>query len=130
MEEIRKGFLARKLDSIADRIEIIDPDEDSRNSVRKAAWETGDIAVLSETDVDVIAVALMIQGTVVTDDYSVQNTCRHLGIEFQGSTIPGIKKEIKWIWRCTGCRKKYREKLNQCPVCGHELRRFPASQRD
>lgn len=130
MAEIRKGYLARKIESIDESIRIIDPDEKSREEARKGARETGDISVLSETDIDVIAVAIMIQGTVVSDDYSIQNTCVHLGVPFRGSSIEPIKKEVEWIWRCTGCRKKFRKAAAQCPVCGHNLKRFPASQRD
>lgn len=129
MAEVRKGFLAKKLDSIAEEITVVDPDSESRNRTRNAADETGDLRTLSEADLDVIAVALMIGGTVVSDDYSVQNVCTHLGIPVQGSSLPGIRKEIKWGWRCTGCRKKYRDYVKACSVCGHELRRIALRER-
>lgn len=130
VEEIRKGFLARKLESVEESIKVMDPDNASRKKVRAAATETGDIGVLSETDIDVIAVALMIGGTVVSDDYAIQNTCEHMGIPAESSSISGIRKEIRWIWRCTGCRKKFRKQLDKCTVCGHDLKRIPASSRD
>lgn len=130
VEEIRKGFLARKLEAAEESIKIMDPDQESRQKVRSAASETGDIDVMSDTDVDVIAVALMIGGTVVSDDYAVQNTCEHMGIPAVSSSIKGIRKEIRWIWRCTGCRKKFSKHLKKCTVCGHELKRIPASSRD
>lgn len=130
MEEVKKGFLAKKIMSIEETLQIIDPDEESRLAARKGAEETGDLEVLSEADLDVIAVAVMIGGTVVSDDFAVQNTCVHLGVPVQGSTLGLIRKEIKWVWRCTGCRKIYKKHLDQCPVCGHDLKRLPRSERN
>lgn len=128
--EIRKGFLARKIESIEESLNIVDPDPESRDTALKGARETGDLESLSDADIDVIAVAVMIGGTVISDDFAVQNTCTHLGIPCQSSTEGKIRREIKWIYRCTGCRKKYRTYREQCAVCGHELKKFPASSRD
>ncbi len=129
MEEIRKGFLARELETMRESITVMDPDRESRNAAVKAARETGDIGGLSETDIDVIALAFMINGTVRTDDYAIQNTCAHMGIPAESSTTQGIRKEIRWIWRCTGCRRKYNTFRESCSFCGHTLKKFPASQK-
>lgn len=129
MGEIRKGFLRTKLESLEESISVVDPDEESRESAVRAAKETGDFEKLSETDIDVIAVAVMTGRTVRSDDYAIQNVCTHLEIPVQGSSIPGIRREIIWIWRCTGCRKKFAAFRKKCDICGHELKRFPASQK-
>ena len=48
-----------------------------------AAAKTGDLPRLSPVDLDVIAIAINSNETLYTDDYSMQNVCRFLGLDFQ-----------------------------------------------
>ena len=47
-----------------------------------AAVATGDLTRLSPVDLEVLALALSTGQKLFTDDYSLQNVCRHLGHPF------------------------------------------------
>ncbi|MFA6642760.1 MAG: hypothetical protein WCS40_05120, partial [Methanomethylophilus sp.] len=90
--------------------------------VEEAARKTGDIGRLSPVDITVLALALDVHGTVLTDDYSIQNTARVLGIPYRAVGQAGITRKEKWNWQCTGCGKWFKEKYDECPICGSPLR--------
>ena len=123
IDEIKLGKLKRDLDNVISRLKVIAPSEESRNAAHSAAARKGDDPVLSSTDIDVIALGLQSGGTVVTDDFAIQNVCRSLGIAMESATGTGIREEISWTYRCTGCRKIYSEPVAICSVCGHEVKR-------
>ncbi len=62
------------------------------------------------------------EGTIWSDDYSIQNVAKVLGIPFRSIGTDGIKKVVKWNYQCIGCHKWYKEKLSECPICGSEMR--------
>lgn len=124
MEEIRLGKIARNLSWQEEDLRIFRPGESSVSKVREAASLTGDLEKLSATDIDVIAVALEVGGTVVTDDFAIENVSSRLGLKFLGADLKPISREIKWQFRCTGCGKRFSSHLKECPVCGHEVRRI------
>ncbi len=120
--EINKGKFSEIFD-YAD-VRAMKPSAGYIDLAMEYASKTGDINVLSKTDIDVIALSLELDGTIITDDYAIQNVARSSGISYSGSGIDPIKKEIKWKYRCTGCRKTFTEYIDTCPVCGHEIKRF------
>ena len=102
---------------------IVHADERAMREVKKAAKKSGDLDVLSRTDIEVLAVAWQEQGTIITDDYAIQNVASHMGIKYEPAGIEGIKEQRRWKWRCTGCGRYYRKYYRECPVCGSPLRR-------
>ena len=123
--EIRKGKLKRNMDQIYEYISIISPSENYRKLVSETAEETGDIKVLSETDIDVLSAALELSGVIVSDDYAIQNVAGKMGIDYIGVEKETIKNQIEWQFRCTGCRKIYPKFVPVCEICGHVVKRFP-----
>jgi UPF0271 protein len=114
------------------RLKIQVPEKIFIDKVREAAATVGDAFWLSETDLQVLALALQLkmQGRtplVATDDYSIQNVARHLGIEFAPLATFGIRRMLKWIRYCPACHRKYPSdyKSKKCQVCGTELKRKP-----
>ncbi len=122
INEIKKGSLEKILE-VAD-ISICSPENEYIEKARVAAISTGDYSVLSATDIDVIALAIELNGVIVTDDYAIQNVAKYCGIEYTGGGISGIRKSIIWKYRCTGCHKIYSEPIKTCPICGHEVKRY------
>ncbi len=122
ISEIKKGKLKIILDSVP--LNIRRPGKESVKVVIKAAGETGDLHVLSDVDIEVIAMAYEIHGTIISDDYAIQNVARHMHIKYEGADIKTIEKKLKWKYRCTGCHRIYNNYVNTCPVCGHTLKRF------
>lgn len=114
------------------QLEVSSPSEESIKEVEELAASTGDMARLSRTDLDVLALALEkskagLEVVVISDDYSVQNLARHMAIRTVGMIHPGIRKRITWITYCPVCRAEYGvSNLSVCAKCGAELKRKPA----
>jgi UPF0271 protein len=99
------------------------------------ATKAGDTFKLSETDMQLLSLAaeLKQQGyipKILTDDYSIQNVARQLGIESSALATHGIKRQLEWIRYCPACYKQYAadSKFKECQVCGTELKRKPKRQ--
>ena len=121
--EIARGKAARDLELLVDiSIKIMEPSRESVMRIRDKAGETGDIGRLSDTDIDVLALGLELEATILTDDYSVQNIAKALGIDYRSGAQRGIEKVYIWHWRCRGCGRFFDEEAKECPVCGSDLR--------
>jgi endoribonuclease Nob1 len=92
--------------------------------ITEKAKSTGDYLRLSQADIDLLAKALEVSGTLVTDDYSIQNVATLLGIETQQIQQARIKRVLKWRRRCVGCGRLY-ESETICPVCGSDVKVKP-----
>jgi len=104
------------------------PDEVTVDEVRRAAGETGDLDVLSDTDVRLVAAALELDGTLVTDDYAVQNVAERLDVPVEVVARDGIEEQRNWHFQCAGCGREFEEDRGRCPVCGSDLtRKNPSS---
>jgi len=103
-------------------IKITHPSKASTEEVQRVARGTGDIGRLSPVDISVLAVAKDVSGVILTDDYSIQNVARLMGLEYKAVGAKGIKKVIRWDYRCIGCGKRFKEDLKECPICGSGLK--------
>ncbi len=83
---------------------------------------TGDSRRLSETDIEVLALALELGYQIVTDDYSIQNLATVLGVPFRGLDQKGIGAVFEWEARCKGCGKRFPAAVKECDICGSETR--------
>ncbi|PSQ16462.1 DNA-binding protein [Halobacteriales archaeon QS_8_69_26] len=99
------------------------PDDPVLDRVRRAADETGDRAELSETDARLVAAALELDATLVTDDYAMQNVAEHLGVPVEVIAREGIEEKREWLFQCQGCGRTFDEDRDRCPVCGADLAR-------
>ncbi|MCX8182292.1 MAG: hypothetical protein N3D12_04165 [Candidatus Methanomethyliaceae archaeon] len=112
------------------RLKIRSPSEETKSHVMAQASSTGDLPVLSETDLEVVALALDLKAeghepVVVSDDYSLQNLCNLLSISFKPMVTKGISQEFWWFVYCPACGETYdsSSKLTTCQICGHALKR-------
>ena len=116
------------------KITIKNPDEVSIDKVREVARKTGDISSLSETDIHVLALAHNLRSKatpiIVSDDYSIQNVAKELGIRYQKVIQWGIKTKLIWQLYCPACYARYNSDYHSrvCEVCGAVLKRKPASK--
>lgn len=127
VEEVGKGKPKQLIDRLFSvGLEIRNaPDFDL---ARKAAGETGDMELLSEADISVIALAMENKGsTVMTDDFRIQNVLKLLKIEFMPAGELGDRKieEVwRWTFRCKGCGRYFENSPGgDCPVCGSPIRK-------
>jgi len=122
--ELRPGGRDRRhLDLLlAAGARLVEADPALRAKVRAEAQVGGEAGRLSAADVDVLAVALGVGGEVATDDYTVQNLARRLGVPVRAVAQQGIASEYRFVPRCTGCRRILEAPAEECPVCGSPVR--------
>ncbi|MBQ3719239.1 MAG: nucleotide-binding protein [Methanomicrobium sp.] len=94
----------------------------TRKRVIAASKKSGDYGVISDTDCDVVALALEMGGIVVTDDFALSNTAQTLGLTVIPVQMRKAKKR-QWKYRCTGCLKLC-DAPGICDVCGSEIIRI------
>jgi UPF0271 protein len=118
------------------KLTIRQPTPESRKKVETCATTVGDTFFLSETDKQLLALALELKASaydakIVTDDYSIQNVATRLGIDFTSLATFGIRRVLEWIRYCPACHKEYpaNYSLTECTVCGTELKRKPRKHR-
>ena len=111
---------------------VKEPSEEYLNRVEASAVTVGDSFFLSETDKQILALALELKASacnpqIVTDDYSIQNVAAKLGIEFVALATFGIRRLLEWIRYCPACHREYPSDYaaRKCEVCGTELKRKP-----
>jgi UPF0271 protein len=114
------------------KLKVKAPSEEFLNRVKASAITVGDSFFLSETDMQILALALELKAAgcspqIVTDDYSIQNVATQMGIEFASLTTFGIRRLLKWIRYCPACHREYSADYSsmRCAVCGTELKRKP-----
>jgi UPF0271 protein len=123
VRELTKEGMAERLELLlATRVRVSSPSRKSLQRVREAAEKTGDSRRLSETDVELLALALELDYELLSDDYSIQNVASSMGITVLGMDQKGIRRIYEWDSRCLGCGKILPADVKECPVCGSETR--------
>lgn len=124
LEEMRPGGrMRRKVDFYLEAgMKVQEPVPESEAVVKRKAAETGDEARISETDLEVLALALDLGATILTDDYSIQNLARNLGIQYYPLQMRGIKEAWTWDYVCSGCGRRYEKPAGNCPECGSKIK--------
>ncbi|VVB72479.1 Endoribonuclease Nob1 [uncultured archaeon] len=97
------------------------PSSQAVKRAHTAARETGDIAVLSPADLEVLAKALEYDAVLATDDYALQNVALHLGLKIEPIGQAKIKRLRRRVQRCQGCGKSFEGEA--CPDCGTPARK-------
>ncbi len=120
--ELESDTAGRRFD--VEQVPVYEPGEDSVSTVESAATEIGED--LSDTDIQVVALALERAGIVVSDDYGVQNVAAFLDVQYTGFLKEEITEEIRWAYRCTNCGEQVEQPdAERCPVCGGDLQKVP-----
>ena len=114
------------------KVRVKNPQRTFLDKTRVFASSIGDSFFLSETDLQVLALALELKTDgysplIATDDYSIQNVASEMNIEFAALSTFGIRRRLQWIRYCPACHKKYPAdyELRKCEVCGTRLKRKP-----
>jgi len=116
-------------------LSIQSPSKDSSDKIKTISSKTGDKNRLSKTDIEILALALDItqdennEVIILTDDYSIQNVANYLNIKFESISQSGITKKFKWIYRCRGCGKRFKDNIKNCPICGAETKTVVSSKK-
>ena len=126
-----KDFESRlMLDMALDEGKLIvqDVDFECISRVDDIISDSGDILRLSLPDKKLISLAYMLtkegkKVKVVSDDYTIQNTLKIIGIPYSGIITEGIKEIYNWKKVCEGCKKEYSEDypFEDCEICGSKI---------
>jgi len=107
------------------------PSIDEVKRIESVATSTGDRSVLSNNDIELIALAstLISEGEdviLVSTDFAVLNTATQLDIPIIDPNMR-FKKKIVWGMSCPACqyRSKTPARDTECPVCGTPMKRTP-----
>ena len=129
-EEI-KAFKSRlRFDTAieAGRLVIQDVLPECIEAVDEIISNSGDVLRLSNPDKKLISLAYMMscEGKnvkVISDDYTIQNTLKIMGIPYSGIITEGIKGVYNWKKVCEGCKKEYDEDypFDDCEICGSRI---------
>ena len=103
-------------------LQVVLPPGNIIEEIKKQAKKTGDFLRLSDTDVEVLALANYLDATILTDDYSIQNLAKSMDIDFQGIAQDEIEEEYEWTYRCKNCGRWYKEEREECEICGGKVR--------
>ncbi len=125
MQEVRGKKMRDELELRSTFLKILSPSPENIKVAKDVAKKTGDSEQLSDTDVEVIALAIQISASILTNDLAIQNVCRVIGIDYESFKSKKIKNEIVWKYKCTGCRNVYDINYTECPHCGNKLKKFP-----
>lgn len=131
--ELLEGTMARvrfRTSQESGSLTLRRPHGSAMQTVMEASAKLGDLYVLSQADLEVLALALDLKSegkapTIVSDDYSVQNVAQSMGIEYMSLAAFGISHRFDWIYYCPACFRRYPEqaRLGVCEVCGTRLKR-------
>ncbi|MEM2899356.1 MAG: PIN domain-containing protein [Thermoplasmata archaeon] len=129
--EIKHGRMKRKIEYLQILgLKICSPSKSAVDKVQKYAQKTGDIERVSEADIDVLALAIDLKATILTDDYSIQNLASGLGIKYQPLCQKGITEKLTWYYRCKGCGKFFDKMYDACPICGSDMKTTRVSHKE
>ena len=130
-QELERLSPARSMLIEAADLQWRSPSVTALEQAKATAIASGDLARLSDVDVDVLALAISLQAVLVTDDYRLQNTYRHAGGEVE-PVVNAASKQV-WIWeqRCKGCgatsslesdvARSKQGSTGECRICGSPL---------
>jgi UPF0271 protein len=124
--EVKRPDERERLETLlATGLRVQAPRGDALARVEEAAGATGDRERLSGPDKELVALALDLGALLLSDDRSVQNVAKHLGIAYRGFAQSEIQDLWHWQsrWRCTGCARMYDAEppRAECVVCGHQV---------
>ena len=112
------------------------PNKKAIIKIKEISLKTGDRYRLSNTDIEILALAFELNEKnnydviILTDDYSIQNVADALNLKFEAINQVGITKRFKWDYRCRGCGKIFKDRINICPICGTETRSVISNKKD
>lgn len=102
------------------KLEIREPNIENLEIIRTNAEKTGDLDVLSDTDLKILAMAYETGSTLVSDDFAIQNVALFMEIKYISCSGKEIHELRKWKYKCSACNLVEIKKTSNCTTCGSE----------
>lgn len=92
--------------------------------VDEVGMQAGNLARLSEADRSLLALALELRATLISDDYTLLDLAARLDVPTMTVNQDGPQGSINWQPRCTGCGRTFEAmpKRDECPICGSPVK--------
>jgi len=123
VKHIKRSHAAIEALIDAGNLRIAEPEQKDIDKVVAVAKKTGDSGRLSEADISILALALSVKKTLVTDDYAVANVATIMKIPVRSTSAKGIKETRRWITYCSACSRTFGPDAKECVLCGNNLKR-------
>ncbi len=123
------GKDARRYDQwLAIGLQVRSAADTARDRVEEAALDAGSLGRLSEADLSLLALALDLKGTLLTDDHTMLDIALRLSILSRTVNSSGIQGTLDFRPRCTGCGRWFdtMPKREECTVCGSPVKAKPS----
>ncbi|NIM25588.1 MAG: nucleotide-binding protein [Nitrososphaeria archaeon] len=122
IKHIKKNHEALETLMETNRLKIRAPDEEFIQKAIEEAKKTGDYPQLSKQDLSILALAIQLDGQIISDDFAISNVAKNLGLKISPIMTQGISDVGKWIHYCPGCHSNHKSG-KECPSCGTPLKR-------
>jgi len=117
LTEVRDAAARCRLELALERgLLALEPSASALGAVAAGAIASGDVTRLSATDRDLLALALEHGGTLVTDDFALQNAALRLKLLCRPIAQRRAATRRRG-YRCAGCGR-YGDGPGECPICG------------
>jgi len=103
---------------ISTKLKVLKAKSKSYELVIEKSKNTGDYDVLSDVDIDIIALGHETKGTIISDDFAIQNVAMELNINFLSCSGKTITEKRMWKYKCAACNKVENIKRKDCLICG------------
>lgn len=127
--EIRPGGRdARRFDHwIAKGLVVRSATATAEDKVHDVAMAAGNLGRLSAADVSLVALAWETKAILVTDDHTMLDVARRLGLTTRTINTQGITSTMDFQPRCMGCGRWFdaMPKKEECTVCGSPVHLKP-----
>ncbi|MHA2304472.1 MAG: NOB1 family endonuclease [Candidatus Hodarchaeales archaeon] len=104
-------------------VQIQTPNPELRILIEKEINKIDPHTSLSSTDIDVLVLAQQLEGTLLTNDLTLQNIGFHLNIAINVISGKKVTHLHQWGLICRSCGKKIKNNLTNCPECGGRIKR-------
>ncbi|MEK6986267.1 MAG: nucleotide-binding protein [Candidatus Thermoplasmatota archaeon] len=108
-------------------LQIRSASSEAQDRVEETALAAGNLARLSAADLSLLALALELPGTIVTDDHTMLDVALRLRIPTRTVNSSGIAATLNFRPRCSGCGRWFdaMPKREECTVCGSPVKDKP-----
>lgn len=103
------------------RLQITEPSPEILKKVVNFIRKKDPRTPLSNTDISILALTLQLKGTLISDDFALQNAATHLQVPIKTLSGKKITHLKEWKLKCKSCGKFIAFSLQTCPSCGGQL---------
>jgi UPF0271 protein len=106
------------------KLEVTSPNPQEFKKFSEKIYSLDPNTRLSDTDIQVLAIAWQVKGVVLTNDLAMQNIARQMNITTRVISGKEVKEVRKSRLQCKSCKKIFRISSQQCPDCGGVLKQY------